>query len=81
LDVVWVAKHQGRAEVVGIAASLALFLAYAPRVYILHFDASSSWGDVKWVSFGCAYLLAALAGVLVLVHKRQMERGSARSGS
>jgi hypothetical protein len=61
---------------VGIAASLAWFFAYVPRVWNPHYDFSSSWGDVKWISFGCAYLLAALAGVLVLVHKRQLERQS-----
>ena len=63
---------------VAIAASLAWFFAYVPRVYNPHFDSghgdAAHWGDVKWVSFGVAYLLAALAGVLVLVHKRQLER-------
>jgi hypothetical protein len=64
---------------VAIAASLAWFFAYVPRVWNPHYDFSSSWGDVKWVSFGVAYLLAALAGVLVLVHKRKLERGPAAS--
>ena len=59
---------------VGILASLAWFFAYVPRVYNPHYDFSASWGDVKWVAFGVAYLLAALAGVLVLVHKKQLER-------
>jgi hypothetical protein len=59
---------------VGIAASLAWFFAYVPRVYNPHYDFSTSWGDVKWVAFGVAYLLAALAGVLVLLHKKQLER-------
>ena len=62
---------------VGILASLAWFFAYVPRVYNPHYDFSASWGDVKWVAFGVAYLLAALAGVLVLVHKKQLERGPA----
>jgi hypothetical protein len=66
---------------VAIFASLAWFFAYVPRVYNPHFDSSSSWGDVKWVAFGVAYLLAALAGVFVLVRKLQMERGSPTSAS
>jgi hypothetical protein len=66
---------------VAIAASLAWFFAYVPRVYNPHFDASSSWGDVKWVAFGVAYLLAALAGALVLVRKLRLERGSTASSS
>ena len=61
---------------VGIAASLAWFFAYVPRVYNPNYDFSTSWGDVKWVAFGVAYLLAALAGVLVLLHKQQLERRS-----
>jgi len=65
---------------VGILASLAWFFAYVPRVYNPHYDFSSSWGDVKWVSFGVAYLLAALAGVFVLVRKLQMERRPGASG-
>ena len=64
---------------VAIAASLAWFFAYVPRVWNPHYDFSSSWGDVKWISFGAAYLLAALAGVLVLVHKKKLERGPASS--
>jgi len=66
---------------VGILASLAWFFAYVPRVYNPHFDASSSWGDVKWVAFGVAYLLAALAGALVLMRKVQLERGSPTSAA
>jgi hypothetical protein len=63
--------------VVGIAASLAWFFAYVPRVYNPHYDFSESWGDAKWVAFGLAYLLAALAGALVLVRKLQLERSAA----
>jgi hypothetical protein len=63
---------------VGILASLCWFFAYVPRVYNPHFDSgvgdAASWGDVKWVAFGVAYLLAALAGVFVLMHKKQLER-------
>lgn len=59
---------------VGIAASVAWFFAYVPRVYNPHYDFSASWGDVKWVAFGVAYLLAALAGALVLMRKMQIER-------
>ena len=59
---------------IGILASLCWFFAYVPRVYNPHFDFSSGWGDVKWVAFGVAYLLAALAGVFVLMHKKQLER-------
>ena len=61
---------------VGILASLAWFFAYVPRVYNPHYDFSANWGDVKWVAFGVAYLLAALAGVFVLVRKRQLERSA-----
>jgi len=66
---------------VGILASLAWFFAYVPRVYNPHYDFSASWGDVKWVAFGVAYLLAALAGVLVIMRKLQLERGSDVSAS
>lgn len=65
------------AVAVGILASLAWFFAYVPRVYNPHYDFSASWGDVKWVAFGVAYLLAALAGALVLVRKVQLERTGA----
>ena len=58
---------------IGILASLAWFFAYVPRVYNPHYDFSAAWGDVKWIAFGVAYLLAALAGVLVLMRKRQLE--------
>jgi hypothetical protein len=64
------------AVVTGIAASLAWFLAYVPRVWNPHYDFSESWGDAKWVAFGLAYLLAALAGALVLMRKLQLERRS-----
>jgi hypothetical protein len=64
------------AVVVGIAASLAWFFAYVPRVYNPHYDVSESWGDAKWVAFGLAYLLAAFAGALVLARKLQLERRS-----
>jgi hypothetical protein len=62
------------AVVVGILASLAWFAAYLPRVYNPAFDFDASWSDVKWVLFGCAYLLAALAGALVLMRKLRLER-------
>ena len=64
------------AVVTGIAASLAWFFAYVPRVWNPHYDFSESWGDAKWVAFGLAYLLAALAGALVLLRKLQLERRS-----
>jgi hypothetical protein len=64
------------AVAVGIVASLAWFFAYVPRVYNPSFDGSSGWSDVKWVAFGVAYLLAALAGALVLARKLQLERGA-----
>jgi len=62
------------AVVVGILASLCWFAAYLPRVYNPSFDFSASWSDMKWVAFGCAYLLAALAGGLVLIRKLRLER-------
>jgi TRAP-type mannitol/chloroaromatic compound transport system permease small subunit len=62
------------AVVVGILASLCWFGAYLPRVYNPSFDFDASWSDVKWVLFGCAYLLAALAGALVLMRKLRLER-------
>ena len=65
------------AVVIGIAASLAWFFAYVPRVWNPHYDFSESWGDAKWVAFGLAYLLAALAGALVLARKLQLERRNA----
>jgi hypothetical protein len=64
------------AVVIGIAASLAWFFAYVPRVWNPHYDFSESWGDAKWVAFGLAYLLAALAGALVLARKLQLERSA-----
>ena len=66
---------------IGILASLAWFFAYVPRVYNPHYDFSANWGDVKWVAFGVAYLLAALAGALVVMRKLQLERGSPVSAS
>jgi hypothetical protein len=62
------------AVVIGIAASLAWFFAYVPRVWNPHYDFSNSWSDAKWVAFGVAYLLAALAGALVLARKLKIER-------
>ncbi len=49
------------------------FAAYVPRAYDPGYDFDASWSDVKWVAFGCAYLLAAAAGALVLVRKRRLE--------
>jgi hypothetical protein len=65
------------AVTIGIAASLAWFFAYVPRVYNPSYDGFSGWSDVKWVAFGLAYLLAALAGALVLARKIQLERRAA----
>ena len=48
--------------IAGIAASICWFAAYVPRVYDPGYDFDASWSDVKWVAFGCAYLLAAVAG-------------------
>ena len=62
------------AVIVGNLASLCWFAAYLPRVYNPSFDFDASWSDVKWVLFGCAYLLAALAGALVLMRKVRLER-------
>jgi hypothetical protein len=62
------------AVAVGIAASLCWFAAYLPRVYNPSFDFDASWSDVKWVLFGAAYLLAALAGALVIMRKLRLER-------
>jgi hypothetical protein len=62
------------AVVVGILASLCWFGAYIPRVYNPAFDFDASWSDVKWVLFGLAYLLAAVAGTLVLMRKLRLER-------
>jgi hypothetical protein len=58
---------------IGILASLCWFFAYVPRVYNPAYDFDASWSDVKWVAFGLAYLLAALAGVLVIMRKRRLE--------
>jgi hypothetical protein len=67
-------RRIGRAAVaIGIAASICWFAAYVPRAYDPGYDFDASWSDVKWVAFGCAYLLAAVAGVLVLVRKRRLE--------
>ncbi|HEY8217250.1 MAG TPA: hypothetical protein VIH82_08950, partial [Acidimicrobiia bacterium] len=57
------------AVVVGILASLCWFGAYLPRVYNPAFDFDASWSDVKWVLFGLAYVLAAVAGGLVVMRK------------
>ena len=62
------------AVVVGIVASLCWFAAYLPRVYNPAYDFDASWSDMKWVAFGLAYLLAALAGGLVLMRKLRLER-------
>jgi hypothetical protein len=62
------------AVVVGIVASLFWFAAYLPRVYNPAFDFDASWSDAKWVLFGLAYLLAALAGGLVFLRKLRLER-------
>jgi hypothetical protein len=56
-----------------ILGSVCWLLAYVPRVYNPSWDGSASWSDVKWVAFGVAYLFGALAGALVLVHKRRLE--------
>ena len=55
------------AVVIGIAASLGLVLRLrAPRLEPGTTTSRSLVGDAKWVAFGLAYLLAALAGALVL---------------
>ena len=61
------------AVAIGIAASVCWFIAYVPRVYDPAYDFDASWSDVKWVAFGLAYGLAALAGILVFVRKRRLE--------
>jgi hypothetical protein len=58
----------------GILASVCWFFAYVPRVYDPANDFDPSWSDVKWVAFGCAYLLAAVAGALVIMRKVRLER-------